>query len=120
MFAGTSERMFAQGADVAVDEKAADCALFVPKSPQLPQAPVERGRNRNARSGVSAWVRRARGMPMVELDMLRSYRPVPLEFERIDRDDALSRSEDFLALMERRRSVRHFSDEPVPRELIEN
>jgi iodotyrosine deiodinase len=57
---------------------------------------------------------------MLELDGLRTYRPLPLEFERLEPDEALRRSAEFLALMERRRSVRHFSSEPVPRELIEN
>ena len=33
---------------------------------------------------------------------------------------ALRRSEEFLELIGRRRSVREFSDEPVPRELVEN
>jgi nitroreductase len=49
-----------------------------------------------------------------------AYRPVPLEFTRLDADDALERSRAFLDLMRRRRSVRHFSDEPVPWELVEN
>jgi nitroreductase len=48
------------------------------------------------------------------------YRPVPLEFERLSDEEALRRSRDFLELMRTRRSVRHFSDEPVPPELIEN
>jgi nitroreductase len=45
---------------------------------------------------------------------------MPLEFTRLDAEAALRRSQDFLRLMETRRSVRHFSDEPVPYELIEN
>jgi len=45
---------------------------------------------------------------------------MPLEFTRLDAEEALRRSQDFLRLMETRRSVRHFSDEPVPYELIEN
>jgi nitroreductase len=49
-----------------------------------------------------------------------TFRPVPLEFTRLDAEEALRRSEEFLRLMETRRSVRHFSDEPVPYELIEN
>jgi iodotyrosine deiodinase len=48
------------------------------------------------------------------------YRPVPLEFTRLDAQEALRRSEQFLELMQTRRSVRHFSPEPVPFELIEN
>jgi len=49
-----------------------------------------------------------------------TFNPMPLEFTRLDAEEALRRSQDFLRLMETRRSVRHFSDEPVPYELIEN
>jgi len=44
---------------------------------------------------------------------------VPYRFERLPEDEMLRRGRDFLAEMDRRRSVRDFSDEPVPRELIE-
>jgi iodotyrosine deiodinase len=47
-------------------------------------------------------------------------RPVPLEHERLEPEEALRRSREFLALMQARRSVRMFSSEPVPRELVEN
>lgn len=43
-----------------------------------------------------------------------------LEFERLDPQTQLARSREFLALMRTRRTVRHFSSEPVPFELIEN
>src|ERR671936_605261 len=49
-----------------------------------------------------------------------TYNPVPLEFTRLDAEEALRRSREFLELMRTRRSVRHFSDEPVPWALIEN
>ena len=49
-----------------------------------------------------------------------TYEPIPLEFDRLDPDDASRRSREFLELMQTRRSVRHFSSEPVPWELIEN
>src|SRR5918911_1306274 len=49
-----------------------------------------------------------------------TYEPAPLEFTRLDAEEALRRSRDFLELMRTRRSVRHFSSEPVPWELIEN
>jgi iodotyrosine deiodinase len=49
-----------------------------------------------------------------------TFKPVPLEFARLDAEEALRRSQEFLELMETRRSVRHFSSEPVPYELIEN
>ncbi len=48
------------------------------------------------------------------------YLHVPLDFERMPADDQLRASRDFLRRMERRRSVRFISDEPVPFELIEN
>lgn len=49
-----------------------------------------------------------------------SYAPQQLEFARLSAAEAAQRSETFLALMRRRRSVRHFSPEPVARGLIEN
>jgi iodotyrosine deiodinase len=51
---------------------------------------------------------------------IQGYTPIPLEFERLSGEEAVERSRDFLDLMRKRRSVRHFSPEPVPRELIEN
>ena len=45
---------------------------------------------------------------------------VPLEFERLDEGEQLGRSRSFLAEFRRRRSVRAFSSDPVPSELIEN
>jgi iodotyrosine deiodinase len=45
---------------------------------------------------------------------------VPLAFERIPREEQIVRSRAFLERMSRRRSVREFSSEPVPRELVEN
>jgi iodotyrosine deiodinase len=48
------------------------------------------------------------------------YRPVPLEYERPTEDAALESSRAFLAMLEARRSIRRFSSEPVPLELVEN
>lgn len=45
---------------------------------------------------------------------------VALEFERLPEADQLSRSRAFLESMRRRRTVRHFSSEPAPYELVEN
>jgi iodotyrosine deiodinase len=45
---------------------------------------------------------------------------VALEFERLSEAEQLSRSRAFLESMRRRRSVRQFSREPVPFELLEN
>jgi len=44
----------------------------------------------------------------------------PLRFEQHKPDDMLQRSENFLALMAKRRTVRDYSDRPVPREIIAN
>ena len=49
-----------------------------------------------------------------------SYPFEPLVFERLDPEEALQHSRAFLASMRRRRSIRAFSPEPVPLELIEN
>lgn len=43
-----------------------------------------------------------------------------LRFEELAPDAMLRRSQDFLAMMARRRTVRDYSDRPVPREIIEN
>jgi nitroreductase len=50
----------------------------------------------------------------------RTFTPTPLEFERFSDEEALERSREFLARVAQRRSVRQFSPEPVPHELIEN
>lgn len=44
---------------------------------------------------------------------------IPLDFERLTADEQLRRAEAFYALMQRRRTVREFSPEPVPFTLIE-
>jgi iodotyrosine deiodinase len=49
-----------------------------------------------------------------------AYVPGPLHFARLSEPEALERSREFLARVSQRRSVRQFSAEPVPRELIEN
>jgi iodotyrosine deiodinase len=49
-----------------------------------------------------------------------TYQPVPFVFTRLDAEEALRRSREFQELMQTRRSVRHFSSESVPWELIEN
>jgi nitroreductase len=45
---------------------------------------------------------------------------VPLDLERLDPGEQLARSRAFLERMRSRRSVREFSPEPVPLELVEN
>ena len=51
---------------------------------------------------------------------MTEYRPVPLVYDRPPDDEALERSREFLASMQARRSIRRFSTEPVPWELVEN
>lgn len=48
-----------------------------------------------------------------------SYRPVPFTFEPLSDAEMAARADAFYELMARRRSVRFFSDRPVPRRLIE-
>ena len=45
---------------------------------------------------------------------------VPYSHEEYEEADMISRSKEFLDWMEKRRSVRDFSDRPVPREVMEN
>lgn len=44
----------------------------------------------------------------------------PLQFERIPVEESIQRSRDFVEMMRRRRTVREFSPETVPLEIIEN
>ncbi|MET0867374.1 MAG: nitroreductase family protein [Pseudorhodoplanes sp.] len=44
----------------------------------------------------------------------------PLNFHELPADEMVRRSADFLSLMARRRTVRDYSDRPVPRVVIEN
>lgn len=45
---------------------------------------------------------------------------IPLAFQRLPEEEMLRRAREFHAQMDRRRTTRHFSNEPVPRELIEH
>jgi iodotyrosine deiodinase len=47
------------------------------------------------------------------------YQPMPLEFERMPEEEMARRGREFLGRLARRRSVREFSPDPVPRQLIE-
>jgi len=47
------------------------------------------------------------------------YRPIPLNFERLPEDEMVAQGHSFRELMARRRSVREFAPDSVPRELIE-
>jgi len=52
--------------------------------------------------------------------MVQRARFEPLSFERLPPSEQLDRSRRFLERMRKRRTVRHFSSEPVPFELVEN
>lgn len=47
------------------------------------------------------------------------YRPVPLQFEFLSPDEQRARAREFLGRVGTRRTVRHFSAEPVPDEVID-
>jgi nitroreductase len=51
--------------------------------------------------------------------MTNTYQFVPLEFTRLALDESRTRAAAFHTEMNRRRTTRHFSTEPVPRDLIE-
>lgn len=48
-----------------------------------------------------------------------SYKSIPLQFTSYSPDVQLRRAQEFYQMCNNRRTVRHFSDEPVARELIE-
>jgi iodotyrosine deiodinase len=49
-----------------------------------------------------------------------AYRSVPLEFDRQSHEQMIERSRSFLEMIRSRRSVRHFTDEPIAREALMN
>jgi nitroreductase len=59
------------------------------------------------------------GTDSVEASRAREYPFVPLRFTPRPVDESLRRAQAFYEEMNRRRTTRHFSTEPVPRELIE-
>jgi nitroreductase len=58
--------------------------------------------------------------PPVQADNEAGYEPIPLHHTRLPLADSRARSQVFLDTMRTRRSVRRFSSDPVPYELIEN
>ncbi len=50
----------------------------------------------------------------------QEHQPVPLDFDRLPIETSRTRSSAFLETMKKRRSIRKFSPEPVPFELIQN
>jgi len=53
------------------------------------------------------------------VDPSPAYRPVPLAFERLSPEEQRARLDAFRARMLTRRTVRHYSTDPVPDELID-
>lgn len=52
--------------------------------------------------------------------MKNSAKFIPLEYQPVEEPKMRAQSKEFLARMKQRRTVRHFSDQPVPMEVIEN
>ena len=52
--------------------------------------------------------------------MTRVFPFIPLDFERFSAEDMQRRAREFYALLNRRRTVRVFSDEPIPEGVIED
>lgn len=53
------------------------------------------------------------------MDEIRTAKFIPLHFTPLESKESLSRADQFYEYMNQRRSVRHFSDRPVPRKIIE-
>ena len=56
---------------------------------------------------------------MLESMSHNMYRPIPLNFKRLPEDEMVAQGHSFRKLMARRRSVREFAPDPVPRDLVE-
>jgi nitroreductase len=52
--------------------------------------------------------------------MIDEYPHIPYEFETISQEESIERSTEFYKRMNKRRSIRYFSDKGVPFEIIEN
>lgn len=52
--------------------------------------------------------------------MPKSSNYIPFEYEKIQSNEMLEKSDSFFKMMNKRRSIRHFSDEEIPIEVIEN
>lgn len=50
----------------------------------------------------------------------RTYRPAPLDWPRLSSDESRTRAAAFRQTMARRRSVRHFSSDPIPHGVLED
>lgn len=59
-----------------------------------------------------------RRLPPEYAGLVSSYRPTPLRFARLDPEDMLARAREYADVMQRRRTVRDFSSEPIPEQVI--
>lgn len=50
----------------------------------------------------------------------KDLKHIPLNFQKLPLEEQINRSKEFYMLMNQRRTVRHFSTEPVPKEIIFN
>lgn len=50
----------------------------------------------------------------------KDLKHIPLNFSKIPTEESLRKSEEFYQLMNKRRTVRHFSKEDIPKEIIDN
>jgi iodotyrosine deiodinase len=57
---------------------------------------------------------------MAETKLINEYPFIRYEKETYEKDEMIHRSKDFFEWMSKRRSVRDFSNKPVPKEVIEN
>jgi nitroreductase len=53
-------------------------------------------------------------------ELVKKYRFVPYHYQRLSAEEQLAASQQFLETMRKRRTIREYSTEPVPFELIEN
>lgn len=59
-------------------------------------------------------------MAVRNVKMIGGFEHIPYHHQEYSHGEMLKRSEDFYHFANQRRSVRHFSERPVPREVIEN
>jgi len=57
---------------------------------------------------------------MAEVKLINNYPFIRYEKETYEEDEMIQRSKRFYEWMNKRRSIRNFSNKPVPREVIEN
>lgn len=59
-------------------------------------------------------------MKSPEYKYIKGYKHIPYEPDSFSEEEMIARSRSFYRWLEKRRSVREFSDKPVPKEVIEN